>query len=110
MSVEARLRHHCALRLVAHNSSNLSLIISPHFHGLSLSNNSGYKTDPSHQWRFYIVKKASKRRAWTSVQIRELKTLAKRKVPAGKIARTMRRTEGATRQKAFAIGLSLDSR
>ena len=56
------------------------------------------------------MKKVSKRRAWTSVQIRELKTLAKRKVPAGKIARTMKRTEGATRQKAFAIGLSLDSR
>jgi len=56
------------------------------------------------------VKKASKRRAWTSVEIRELKTLAKKKIPAGKIARTIKRTEGATRQKAFSIGLFPDSR
>jgi hypothetical protein len=56
------------------------------------------------------MKNGSKRRAWTSVQVRELKTLAKKKVPAGKIARTLKRTEGATRQKAFSLGLSLDSR
>jgi hypothetical protein len=77
---------------------------------LPLSNIRSHKSALSHQWRFYIVKKVSKRRAWTSVQIRELKTLAKRKVPAGKIAHTMKRTEGATRQKAFSLGLSLDSR
>jgi len=29
---------------------------------------------------------------------------------ARKIARTLKRSEGATRQKAFSIGLSLDSR
>ena len=49
-----------------------------------------------------------KRRAWTSVQVRELKSLAKKKVPAKKIAKSLKRTEGATRQKAFAIGLSLE--
>jgi hypothetical protein len=53
---------------------------------------------------------ASKRRAWTSAQIRELKSLARRKTPAARIARTLKRTEGATRQKAFSLGLSLDSR
>jgi len=57
-----------------------------------------------------MAKKVSTRRAWTSVQVRELKTLARKKVPAAKIAKTLKRTEGATRQKAFAIGLSLDSR
>jgi hypothetical protein len=36
--------------------------------------------------------------------------MARRKTPAPKIARRLRRTEGATRQKAFAIGLSLESR
>ena len=57
------------------------------------------------------MKKASKkRRAWTSVQVRELKSLAKKKTPARKIATSLKRTEGATRQKAFSLGVSLDSR
>jgi hypothetical protein len=54
--------------------------------------------------------KKSKRRAWTTEHIRTLKTLAKKKSPAGRIAKTLKRTEGATRQKAFSMGLSLDSR
>ena len=57
-----------------------------------------------------MVKKASKRRTWTSVQVRELKSLAKKKTPAGKIAKTLKRSEGATRQKAFSLGVSLNSR
>jgi hypothetical protein len=55
-------------------------------------------------------KKTKKRRAWTSTQVRELKTMAKKKTPAGRIAKKLKRSEGATRQKAFSIGLSLDSR
>jgi hypothetical protein len=54
--------------------------------------------------------KNGKRRAWTSVQVRELKTMAKRKTPAGAIAKRLKRTERATRQKAFSLGLSLDTR
>jgi hypothetical protein len=54
--------------------------------------------------------KKSKRRAWTTEHVRILKTLAKKKSPAGRIAKTLKRTEGATRQKAFSMGLSLDSR
>ncbi|MGD0025666.1 MAG: hypothetical protein ABSC37_13775 [Xanthobacteraceae bacterium] len=57
-----------------------------------------------------MAKKASKRREWTSVQVRELKSLARKKTPARKIAKSLKRTEGATRQKAFSLGLSLDSR
>ena len=53
---------------------------------------------------------SSKRREWTKTDVRELKTLAREKMPAGKIARRLKRTEGATRQKAFALGVSLDSR
>jgi hypothetical protein len=49
-------------------------------------------------------------RAWTSVQVRELKSMARKKAPATKIAKKLKRSEGATRQKAFSIGLSLDSR
>jgi hypothetical protein len=52
----------------------------------------------------------SKRRSWTSSDVRTLKTLARKKTKASSIARTLKRTEGATRQKAFSLGLSLDSR
>jgi hypothetical protein len=54
--------------------------------------------------------KKSKRRAWTPNDVRKLKNLPKRKKRAPIIARTLKRSEGATRQKAFSIGLSLDSR
>jgi hypothetical protein len=57
-----------------------------------------------------MAKKSKKRRAWTATEIRELKSLAKKKTAAAKIAKKLKRTEGATRQKAFSIGLSLDSR
>lgn len=57
-----------------------------------------------------MPKKARKRVAWSAEHVRTLKSMAKKKAPAGKIARALKRTEGATRQKAFSIGLSLDSR
>jgi hypothetical protein len=56
------------------------------------------------------MKNGKKRRAWTSVQVRELKVLARKKVGAGTIAKRLKRTEGATRQKALSMGLSLDTR
>ena len=56
------------------------------------------------------MKNGSKRRAWTAVQVRDLKTMARKKTPADRIAKKLKRTEGATRQKAFSMGLSLDSR
>jgi hypothetical protein len=57
-----------------------------------------------------MAKRSKKRRAWTAGEVRELKTMARKKTPAGRIAKKLRRSEGATRQKAFSIGLSLDSR
>jgi hypothetical protein len=57
-----------------------------------------------------MAKKPSKRREWTKDDVRELKSHAKQKVPAPKIAKSLKRTVGAIRQKAFAIGLSLNSR
>ena len=52
----------------------------------------------------------TKRREWTKTDVRELKSFAREKTPARKIARALKRTEGATCQKAFSLGLSLDSR
>ena len=57
-----------------------------------------------------MAKKSSKRRQWTRDDVRELKASARQKTPARKIARALKRTEGATRQKAFSLGISLDSR
>ena len=50
------------------------------------------------------------RREWTNDDVRELKALAKRKKAAPKIAKSLKRTLGATRQMAFKLGVSLDSR
>jgi len=55
-----------------------------------------------------MAKKA--RRSWTKDDVRELKSLAKQHKRAKTIARSLHRTEGATRQKAFQLGVSLDSR
>ena len=52
----------------------------------------------------------SKRRAWTTEHVRTLKTVARKNTHAASIAKTLKRSEGATRQKAFSLGLSLDSR
>ena len=56
------------------------------------------------------MKNGSKRRSWTESQVQTLKSLARKKTHAGKIAKKLKRTEGATRQKAFSLGLSLDTR
>jgi hypothetical protein len=57
-----------------------------------------------------MMAKTRKRRAWNNSDIRTLKTLAKKRKKAAVIARTLERTEGATRQKAFSLGLSLETR
>jgi hypothetical protein len=53
-------------------------------------------------------KKAPARRPWTKEDVRALKSLA-RKESAANIAKSLKRTEGATRQKATALGVSLDT-
>lgn len=45
-------------------------------------------------------------KAWTSADLKLLKTSA-RKQPAAKIAKQLKRTESAVRQKAGALGVSL---
>jgi len=54
--------------------------------------------------------KKGKRRPWTTADVRTLKSLARKKTRAGKIAKKLKRSEGATRQKAFTLGVSLESR
>ena len=54
--------------------------------------------------------KNAKRREWTKDDVRQLKTLARQKTPVGKIAKSLKRTAGATQQKAFTLGVSLDTR
>jgi hypothetical protein len=57
-----------------------------------------------------MAKNAVKRRSWTPTDVKTLRTLARKKIHAGRIAKTLKRSEGATRQKAFSMGLSLDVR
>jgi len=78
--------------------------------GLFLIDSSSYKAPFLETGSYLMAKKATKRRAWTADQVRTLKTLARKKKRAASIAKTLKRTEGATRQKAFSMGLSLDSR
>jgi hypothetical protein len=54
--------------------------------------------------------KFRKRREWTKDGVRQLKTLARQKTPVGQIAKSLKRTAGATEQKAFTLGISLDTR
>ena len=57
-----------------------------------------------------MAKRNSKRRSWTSADVRALKSAVRNKTPAKKVARSLKRSESATRQKAFTLGLSLDTR
>ena len=56
------------------------------------------------------VKKKSVRRAWTTADVRELKSLAKKKVGVAKISTMLKRSVGATAVKAHQLGVSLDTR
>jgi len=53
-----------------------------------------------------MAKKTRKLRSWTKEDVRTLKTLARNKVKTSVIARRLKRTEGATRQHAFNLGVS----
>jgi hypothetical protein len=53
------------------------------------------------------AKKAVKRREWTKDDVRTLKTLAREKAKTTVIARKLKRTLGATYQKAKGLGVTL---
>ena len=53
-----------------------------------------------------MSKRKLKLRPWHKSELKTLRTMA-RKRPAREIAKAVKRSESATRQKAFSIGLSL---
>jgi hypothetical protein len=55
-------------------------------------------------------KKSAHRSPWTKVDVRELKVHSKARTPVSKIAKAMKRTEGAIRQKALVIGIGIGHR
>ncbi|MGO8913797.1 MAG: hypothetical protein ACLQDM_31360 [Bradyrhizobium sp.] len=57
-----------------------------------------------------MAKKKMVRRAWTSSDVRELKSLAKKRIGVAKISKALKRTIGATAAKAHQLGVSLDTR
>ena len=50
------------------------------------------------------------RRDWSKEDLRELKRHSKDKMPVAKIAKALKRTPGALRQKAVSLGLPLGHR
>jgi hypothetical protein len=54
--------------------------------------------------------KTAVRSPWTKDDLRELKAHSKAKTPAAKVAKALKRTEGAVRQKAKTIGIGLGHR
>jgi hypothetical protein len=56
-----------------------------------------------------MPKKKVVRRGWTATDLRELKSLAKKKAGVAKISKALKRTVGATAVKAHQLGVSLAS-
>jgi hypothetical protein len=54
-----------------------------------------------------MVGKTVKLRAWTNEDVRALKTLARAKTKTTVIARKLKRSVGATHQKAMRLGVTL---
>ena len=54
-----------------------------------------------------MAKKALKLRPWTKEDVRTLKTLAREKTRTTVIARKLKRSLGATHQKAMRLGVTL---
>ena len=55
-------------------------------------------------------KKTAHRSPWTQEDVRDLKAHSKARTPVSKVAKALKRTEGAIRQKALAIGLGIGHR
>jgi hypothetical protein len=55
-------------------------------------------------------KKRAVKRAWTATDVRELKSLARKKTGVAKISKALKRTVAATTVKASMLGVSLDTR
>jgi hypothetical protein len=55
-------------------------------------------------------KKSAVRNPWTKDDVGELKAHSKARTPVPNVAKSMKRTEGAVRQKAKSIGIDLGHR
>ena len=58
-------------------------------------------------WGTEMAKKTLKLRPWTKEDVRTLKTLAREKTKTTVIARKLKRSVGATHQKAMRLGVML---
>lgn len=56
------------------------------------------------------MKSKKRRKSWEPEDVDNLKRFARRKIGTPRIAKRMKRTEAAIRQKAFSLGLSLETR
>ena len=57
-----------------------------------------------------VKNKRVTRRDWTRDEVKELKKHSKGKTPVKTVSRALKRTPGALRQKAYALGISLGHR
>lgn len=55
-------------------------------------------------------KRRTKRQSWTRQQIAELRQFSRDKLPVRKAVKLFRRSAGAIRQKAYALGIPLGHR
>jgi hypothetical protein len=62
------------------------------------------------EWKPMPKKRTPVRKPWTKEDLRQLKVHSKRKTPAAEVAKAMKRTEAAVRQKAKTIGVGLGHR
>ena len=54
-----------------------------------------------------MAAKTAGRRPWIKTDVADLKRLAREKTPARRLGQTRKRSEGAVRQKAMALGISI---
>jgi hypothetical protein len=69
-----------------------------------------YTLDSEKRNQALASKQKQVRRPWTKEDLRTLKTMAKEKRGAAKIAKALKRTVGATRTMAVKRGVSLSTR
>jgi len=70
-----------------------------------------YNIDPSEGGVEVMPKKTTPvRKPWTKEDLRQLKAHSKTRTPVVEVAKAMKRTEGAVRQKAKTIGVGLGHR
>ena len=59
------------------------------------------------EWNLYMAKRAAKRARWTRSLLADLRRHSKARTPVARIAKQMKRTEGALRQQALKLGIGL---